>query len=133
MTLFQTFRYRSRVLPRRALSLHEYRNSGDIITGIIASRHAQTQHMDAINHQQAGEINGDEEEMEVVTEKGRTRFVDGYEDRFMDRQNYFICIGMLIPIPATKMQTYCECGDVVSSTFNAHRKGGPDLTDILLQ
>lgn len=30
MTLFQTFRYWSRVLPRSALSLQEYRNSGTL-------------------------------------------------------------------------------------------------------
>lgn len=83
--------------------------------------------MDAMKqHQQAGEINGDEEEMEIVTER-KDEVCGWMEDRFMDRQYYFIYIVMLTPIPATKMQTYCECGDVVSSTFHANRKGGPDI------
>lgn len=91
--------------------------------------------MDAMDqHQRAGEINGDEEEMEVQVVTEREDEVCGWmRDRLKDGQYYFIYIGMLTPIPATKMQTYCECGDVVSSTFHANRKGGPDLTDILLQ
>lgn len=90
--------------------------------------------MDAMDqHQRAGEINGDEEEMEVHVVTEREDEVCGWmRDRLKDGQNYFIYIGMLHPYQRQKCKPSVTVG-IVSSTFHAHRKGGPDLTDILLQ